>query len=127
MEVCFGIFRCFLKSVCTGLSKPTFRSVDSSEVKKMTGQKPLCRIQAGQVTAALWENKITAKNGNEVELLKVTVQRRFKDKEGNWKSSSSFGRNDIPLAIYCLGKAFGKIVEEQAVNSSSKPEEEIVM
>jgi len=91
----------------------------------MAGQKPLCKIQAGQVSAALWENKVTAKNGNEVDILKATVQRRFKDKEGNWKSSNSFSRNEIPLAICCLGKAFQKIIDEQ--NASNVIEEETVM
>ena len=91
----------------------------------MVGQKPICKFQAGQVSAALWENKVTTKNGNEVDILKVTVQRRFKDKDGTWKSSNSFGRNEIPFAIYCLGKAFHKIMEEQ--NSSNEIEEELVM
>lgn len=93
----------------------------------MTGQKPICKIQAGQVSAALWENKVTTKNGNEVDLLKATVQRRFKDKDGNWKSSNSFGRNQIPLAIYCLRKAFEKIIDEQNSNNNSETEEELVM
>ncbi len=88
--------------------------------------KPLCKFSAGQVTAAVWDNKIPGKNGSEVEILKATVQRRYKDKEGNWKSSNSFSRNEIPLAIYALGKAFQAIVDEQ--NSSKDSfEEEIVM
>lgn len=93
----------------------------------MAGQKPLCKFQAGQVSAALWENKVTAKNGNEVDILKVTVQRRFKDKNDVWKSSNSFSRNEIPLAIYCLGKAFQKIIDEQNANSNNAIEEETVM
>ena len=52
----------------------------------------------------------------------TTVQWRYKDKEGNWKTSYSFGRNEIPLAIYCLEKAFEAIVEEQSV----QPEEGMV-
>ena len=93
----------------------------------MTGQKPVCKIRAGQVSAALWENKVTTKSGNEVDILKATVQRRYKDKDGNWKSSNSFGRNEIPLAIYCLTQAFQKIIDEQSANSSSDIEEELVM
>lgn len=87
--------------------------------------KPLCKFSAGQVTAAVWENKIPGKDGSEVEILKATVQRRYKDKDGNWKSSGSFSRNEIPLAIFCLGKAFQAIVDEQKGNSNSV-EEEIV-
>ena len=40
------------------------------------------------------------------------MERRYKDKDGQWKSSGSFTRNEIPLAIYCLTKAFAAMVEE---------------
>ena len=41
------------------------------------------------------------------------MERRYEDKARIWKSSNSFGRNEIPLVIYCLQKAFEAIVEEQ--------------
>ena len=34
-------------------------------------------------------------------------------KNEQWKSSNSLGRNEIPLAIYCLEKAFEAMIEEQ--------------
>jgi hypothetical protein len=34
-------------------------------------------------------------------------------KSGTWQSSTSFSRNEIPLAIHCLQKAFEKIIEKQ--------------
>ena len=83
----------------------------------MTGQAPVAKIKAGQVSAALWQNDIQVR-GQTIKVLKATVQRRYKDKEsGEWKSSTSFSRNEIPLAVYCLQKAFEKIVEAQ--NGSS--------
>jgi len=36
-----------------------------------------------------------------------------KDKDGTWKSSGSFSRNEIPMAVYCLFKAFAAMVEEK--------------
>ena len=84
----------------------------------MVGQKPVAKFRAGQVSAALWENEITAKNGGKVTVLKATVQRRYKDRDNVWKSSSSFSRNEIPLAVYCLQKAFEKIIETQ-INSAN--------
>ena len=75
--------------------------------------KPVAKFKAGQISAALWENEITAKNGHKATMLKATVERRYRDKDGNWKSSGSFSRNEIPLAIYCLQKAFEKIIEVQ--------------
>jgi len=89
---------------------------------------PLYKTSAGLVSTAVWENKVPSKNGGEVEILKATVQKRYKDKNGNWQSSNSFSRNDIPLAIYCLGKAFQAIIDEQSVNrNSDEVSEEIVI
>jgi len=78
----------------------------------MSGQKPVAKYQAGQISAAIWENEISV-NGRQVTVLKATVQRRYKDKDGDWKSSGSFSRNEIPLAIYCLEKSFEHMIEGQ--------------
>ncbi len=82
----------------------------------MSQQIPIAKFKAGQVSAALWENQIEA-GGRPATILKATIQRRYKDTDGQWKSSTSFSRNEIPLAIHCLQKAFEKIVELQ--NDSS--------
>jgi hypothetical protein len=89
--------------------------------------KPVAKFKAGQISAALWENEITAKNGHKATVLKATVERRYKDRDGNWKSSGSFGRNEIPLAIYCLQKAFEKIVSVQVNDSEDGVVEEAIM
>ena len=95
----------------------------------MAGQTPVAKFRAGQVSAALWRNDIQV-NGQTIKALKATVQRRYKDKDsGEWKSSTSFSRNEIPLAIYCLQKAFEKIIEAQngnTDNSNSVVEEPIL-
>ena len=85
----------------------------------MTGQQlPVAKFRAGQISSALWENQIQVK-GAAVTILKATVQRRYKDRDGNWQSSTSFSRNEIPLAIHCLQKAFEKIIEIQSEDSSN--------
>ena len=76
----------------------------------MANQKPVWKTQAGQISVALWQNDATI-GGRSVRMLKATVERRFKDGE-EWKSSTSFGRNDIPLVIWCLSRAFGKMLEK---------------
>jgi len=94
----------------------------------MTGQ-PMARFRAGQVSCALWENEIQV-NGTAKTMLKASVSRRYKDKDGEWKSSQSFSRNEIPLAIYCLERAFEKIIEEetaQAGSNGNDVKEEVVM
>ena len=90
--------------------------------------KPVAKFKAGQLSSALWENELSV-NGRNVTVLKATVQRRFKDKDGQWKSSGSFSRNELPLAIYCLQKAFEKIIEVQVGESGDDGvvEEEVAM
>ena len=93
----------------------------------MVGQMPLAKFQAGQVSSALWENEVQMPRGT-VKILKATIQRRYKDKSGTWKSSTSFSRNEIPLAIHCLQKAFEKIIEKQneEAHSTNNVEEVVV-
>ena len=59
-------------------------------------------------------------------MLNAGVGRRYKDRDGNWQSSQSSGRNEIPLAVWCLEKAFEKIIEEEQVQSSNGVQEEVV-
>lgn len=73
---------------------------------------PIKKFSAGSVSCALWENEATV-DGRKVGILRATVERRYRDKDGTWKSSGSFSRNEIPMAIYCLGKAFEAMVEEK--------------
>ena len=73
---------------------------------------PIKKFSAGSISCALWENEIATTNGGKARLLKATVERRYKDKDGQWKSSGSFSRNEIPLVQYVLGKAFEAMVEE---------------
>ena len=90
----------------------------------MTRQAPIAKFRAGEVSSALWENDIQVR-GQTIKILKATVQRRYKAQDtGEWKSSTSFSRNEIPLAIYCLKKAFERIVEAQ--NGSSGDSNNVV-
>ena len=85
----------------------------------MVGQQmPVAKFKAGQVSSAVWRNEIQVK-GKDITVLKATVQRRYKNREGNWQSSGSFSRNEIPLAIYCLQQAFEKIIETQSEDNAN--------
>ena len=79
---------------------------------------PLTRFKAGSVVAAVWDNNITV-NGSVRSIKKVTVERRYKDKDGNWKSSTSFGRDEIALAKHCLDMAFEFILESQEASKAT--------
>ena len=80
--------------------------------------RPLKKFRAGSVSCALWENEAKV-DGKNVTMLKATIERRYKDKDGKWQSSNSVSRNEIPLAIWCLQKAFDVFIEEQNVQPES--------
>ena len=56
-----------------------------------TKSGPVHEIRLGRIRAAIWENE--TQNGARHN---VTVSRLYKD-GNNWKDSSSFGRDDLPL------------------------------
>ena len=93
----------------------------------MATAKPVHKIRAGQVSCALWENEINLSGGRKVKTLKATLERRYKDSDGTWKSSGSFGRNEIPLAVYCLQKAFEYIIEDANNRSDEAISEEDII
>jgi len=79
-------------------------------------------IAAGSCRAAIWENEIRV-NGSTKTVLKATVERRYKDKDGSWKSSQSLSCNEMPLAIYVLKRAFEAIVGEETAQNGNGAEE----
>ena len=85
--------------------------------------KPVKKYNAGSVSCALWDNEIVM-DGKKVTVLKATVERRYKDRDGQWKSSGSFSRNEVPLVIYCLSKAFAAMVEEKTGHNGEGTVEE---
>lgn len=100
--------------------------MNGSKVKTMEDAKPVAKFRAGQVTCAVWENQITVGNQQQT-ILKASVNRRYRDKSGSWKSSQSFSRNEIPLAIHVLQKAFETMLERPAEQEDGEPDIETVI
>ena len=79
--------------------------------------RPLATYKASGVVCAVWENDVQM-GGQTQTMLKATVERRYKDRDGNWKSSGSYGRNDIPLVRHVLQQAFELMLQEKSVKLS---------
>ena len=78
--------------------------------------RPVHEIRLGRIRAALWEN--TTEKGIRHN---VTVSRLYKDGE-QWKDSSSFGREDLPLVMKVLDLAHTWNYEHPATANSETPE-----
>ncbi len=74
----------------------------------MAPKKPAHEIRMGNVRAAIWAN---GKKPDEV-WFNVTVSRSYKDEEG-WKDTTSFRRDDLPVAAKALDMAYQWIWERQ--------------
>ncbi len=62
--------------------------------------KPVHEIRMGRVKAAIWENE--TQNGTRHN---VTFQRIYREGEGPWKTSDSFGRDELPLLVKIADQA----------------------
>ena len=91
----------------------------------MEKSKPVQKFRAGQVGCALWENEIKV-NGERQSILKASVSRRYKDRDGQWQTSQSFSRNEIPLAIFVLFQAFEAMVNGTPGDDNDEVTEERV-
>lgn len=70
---------------------------------------PEKKFSTGAITATVWRNERKV-DGKDTEFQSVSLQRSYKDKEGNWKTTSAMRPNDIPKAVLVLEKAYEYIV-----------------
>jgi len=74
--------------------------------------KPETVFKVGAVRAAVFRNTIE-KNGQSIQLPKVVIEVRYKDKTGQWNGTNSLSVNDLPKAILALQKAFEYLMEHK--------------
>ena len=83
--------------------------------------KPVKVIKAGAVRAAIFRNPVTSKDGGIVQLAKVVLEVRYRDKHGEWKGTNSLSLNELPKAILALEQAYAYLLahpHEDASESS---------
>jgi len=75
------------------------------------GNTPEKKFSTGVISATVWKNTGVSKKDNEsFEYRTVSLQRRYQDKDGVWKTSNSLRINDLPKASLVLDKAYEYIV-----------------
>ncbi|MCK4670646.1 MAG: hypothetical protein KAT43_05590 [Nanoarchaeota archaeon] len=63
------------------------------------------QFSTGAIQATIWNNN---KNGqiNNSNVFTISLTRRYKDRQGNWKFTNNFSLTDLPKARLVLGKAY---------------------
>ena len=77
--------------------------------------KPVDEVRIGAVKAAIWRNETD--NGARYN---VTFSRSYRDSEGNWKSTSSFRRDDLLVVAKVADRAHSRICSMQPTRQSEK-------
>ena len=76
--------------------------------------RPVHEIRMGRIRAAIWENQ--TQNGTRHN---VTLSRLYKDGD-DWRDSTSFGRDDLPLVVKVADLAHSWIYEHNQRTSGSE-------
>lgn len=73
------------------------------------------------MNCSVWENTFE-KDGRPQVMLKAELSRRYKDRDGQWQSSNSFSRNELPMAIHVLKQAFAFMIDHTNALSGTEDE-----
>lgn len=70
------------------------------------GKKPEKEFSSGAIRATIWNNEATSKEGKPINFRTVSFERSYKDRNGDWKTTSALRVNDVPRATLVLQKAY---------------------
>ena len=68
--------------------------------------QPEKRFRCGACEVSIFENVITSKDGRKVRIKNASFRKRYKNADGEWKSTSNLDANDIPKAKLVLNEAY---------------------
>lgn len=77
---------------------------------KSSGNAPVKAFRSGAIQVTIWENENLTNEGQVMSYKTVSFERRYKDKNGEWKSTNSLRANDLPKASLLLSKAYEYLV-----------------
>jgi hypothetical protein len=83
---------------------------------KEAKNRPVHEIRLGRIRAAIWQNETD--NGT---FYNVTISRLYKDGD-DWKDSSSFGRDDLPLVAKVCDQVHTWIFEQGSSKTNGNGE-----
>ncbi len=88
------------------MPKETPEADDSAESKN----SPVTTFRNRGISASVFENT----SDKDRTYFSVSIQKRYRDKEGNWQNSSNFMRDELPVLEHVVRQAFAYILEKEA-------------
>jgi len=81
-----------------------------SAVQEKPSVRPLKAFRSGAIQVSIWENESLSTEGQVQSYKTVSFDRRYKDRNGEWKSTNNLRVNDLPKASLLLSKAYEYLV-----------------
>lgn len=85
--------------------------------------KPVQVFRLRGISASVFANTAKA-DGRDVVFHKVSVQRIYRDNDGEFKSTTSFGRDDLPTVSLLVQRAWEFILDVEANRGRSESDED---
>ena len=68
--------------------------------------RPIKDFRAGNIQASVWRNEVNNKDGRTEVRYSVRIQKRFKNKEGEYENTNYLFQDDLPKIILVAQKSF---------------------
>ena len=82
-----------------------------------SGNKPAAKFRMGRISATVWENQ-----GENGPWYSTTILRSYKDGD-TWKTTPSYGRDDLPLVEKVAARAHAWIFQQQQSEGAEATQE----
>ena len=73
-------------------------------------QMPEKKFSTGAISATVWKNSRTGRDGKVFETHSVNLQRRYANRSGQWMTTSSLRITDLPKAALVIEEAYKYLV-----------------
>ena len=81
-------------------------------MEETKSNKPAAHFKVKGIRVTLWRESRKGQTGKPFDSWSVTMDRSYKDANGQWQNSHSLKERDVPLAILALGKAYAYLCEK---------------
>lgn len=99
------------------MTRTNAQPADDNSPEAGSHAEPAEKVTLFPVEAAIWKN--TSRGGD--PYYSVTFERKYRDQDAKWKSTSSFGGDDLLLLAKVADLAHSRVVELRSKDRQMKP------
>jgi hypothetical protein len=99
------------------MTRTNAQPTDNSNPEAEKNAEPAEKVTLFPVEAAIWKN--VSRGGD--PFYSVTFERKYRDQDTKWKSTASFGGDDLLLLAKVADLAHSRVVELRSKDRQMKP------